>query len=163
MKRPLDKLALALSLGVTSCDADRITSSDMGLALEVSISTRVIGPGQVATFTYQLRNVSSRTVTVIFGGCGPLPYVEDSRGKIVHPDGGGWLCPGAIRSATLASGEAISHTLQVAAGEPDVSRTDRVTLAAGRYRAYADAYGWVDDYDHRLELRSRDVSFLVRD
>jgi hypothetical protein len=75
MKRPLATLGLGLSLGLIACDADGITSARLGLAFETSISDASIGPGESATITYRLRNVSrvSRTVAV---GCSLLPYVD---------------------------------------------------------------------------------------
>jgi hypothetical protein len=155
-----------ISIGALSCSAERLTStsaSDQGLALETSISAPVVAPGQTMTFTYQLRNVSSAPVTVIFGGCGPLPYIANSAATIVYPGGGGWLCPGAIRTSTLAPGQAISETVDLRAGRLDDSRTGAVTLPSGRYRAYADVAGWVNDFDHRIELRSPDLTFNVRE
>jgi hypothetical protein len=158
--------AVALATLLGACEADRVTSSARfrdALTLETSISAPIVRPGQPATFTHQLRNVSSDAVTVIFGGCGPLPYIKHSRGDIVHPDGGGWVCPGVITRVTLAPGQAMSNSVEIASGEVDVSRTNRVTLRGGSYRGYADVYGWVEDYDHRLALRTPDVSFEVRD
>jgi hypothetical protein len=166
MTKALATVALSLSLGVTACDADRLTSSARfrtTLTLETSISAPVVRPGQPATFTYRLRNVSSDDVTVIFGGCGPLPYIEDSRGEIVHPAGGSWGCLAVISRVTLTPGQAISQSVAITADALDVSGTNAVALPAGRYQAYADVSGWVDDYDQRLELRSPDVSFSVRD
>jgi len=166
VQMPLKALALTmLSIGAASCNPERVTSAatDKGLALATSISASVVEPGQTVTFTYRLRNVSRIPVTVIFPGCRVMPYIATPAGTTVYPRGGGWGCLAAISSSTLGPGQAISGTVDLRAGRLDDSRTGAVTLPSGSYRAYADMHGWVNDFDHRIELRSPDLTFDVRE
>jgi hypothetical protein len=167
MTRVLRNRALALTLfaGAAACDASatRPPVFDAGLALQTSMSVRVIAQGQSATATHRLRNISSNAVTVQFGGCGPLPYVKDSRGTIVHPAGGGWNCPELLRVVTLAPGEEISRTDQLRAGRETSYRGATVTLPPGRYGTYADVQAFIPALNRPLELQSDGVQFWVRE
>lgn len=160
LRRSLAALALALPLGVSSCDADRITSSDMGLALETSVSDASIGPGETATISYRLRNVGRvpRTVDI---ACTFLPYIKDGKGALVYP-GGAWGCYAiVVPPITLAPGEEIARTLVVNGAPPLPSGSSTVKLPPGRYTVYVEFTGALVDARRRVELRSRDVRFEI--
>jgi hypothetical protein len=166
MTRTNRALALTQLLGAAACNANPLTVppvSEAGLTLETSISIGTIAQGQIATATHRLRNSSSNAVTVRFGGCGPVPYVKDSRGTIVHPAGGGWNCPELLRVVTLAPGEEISRSDELRAGRETFYRGETLTLAPGRYRTYADVQAFIPALNRALELQSDPVRFWVRD
>jgi hypothetical protein len=163
MMSRLAPLALALSLGLGSCDADRITSSEAGLVLDASITDTRIGSGETATLTYRLVNASGETRTLVSGDpCTLLLYVEDERGVIVHPAGGGWGCIQVVPPpVTLAPGGEIARADQVVGGSGHAFNGTRITLPRGRYTAYAEYKATVVESRERIELRSRDVEFEV--
>ena len=161
MKRRLTTLALALSVGLASCHADGITSSDRGFTLEASISDASIGPGETATVTYRLRNESPlpRTVTV---GCGMLPYVTDDNGAIIYPGGGTWVCTMELRPPiTVAPGEEITRTLQVSGEAASAPGGPRIKLPPGRYAVYVDFWAALPDVRKEVRLRSGNVPFEI--
>jgi hypothetical protein len=158
-------LALTLFAGAAACDANATgpRESDAGLTLQTSISAGAIAQGQTASATHRLRNISSSDVTVQFGGCGPLSYVKDTRGTIVHPAGGGWICPGIVTTVTLAPGQEISRTDRLLGGREASSRGGTVTLPPGRYGTYAEVFAFIPALNRTLELQSDAVRLLVRD
>jgi hypothetical protein len=161
MKRPLGKLALALSLAVTSCDPDGITSPNVDLALEASISDASIRPGETATITYRVRNVGpvARTIDV---HCTLLPYIKDESDVTVYPAGGAWICLAVVRPpVTLAPGAEIIRTIVVNGGPTVPQGGPAVRLPPGRYTLYVEFDGAADDLGQRVQLRSRDVPFEV--
>jgi hypothetical protein len=164
MKRPLVTFALALSFGAVACDAERgVGPRAARLELEVFAS---FAPDNLDTpsFTRVLRNVSAKPVTLVFpSSCVVLPYIETVDGHIVHPGGGGWGCLTVISTVTLAAGGSIVHSEALEAG-PASYRSNKITLPAGRYRAYAELDGFLGEYGGpRVQLRSREVIFQVPD
>jgi len=145
MKQHLARLALALLVGLAACEADRIAApSDEativhdGLLLGVSMSDPSIGPGETASLTRRLRNVSdvSRQVLV---SCNFFVYVKDERGVIVIPRGGGYVCPAVVfPPITLAPAEEYARSSDVTRGS-DVAHTSFVmTLPRGRYTVFVE-------------------------
>jgi hypothetical protein len=161
MNRPIATLALLLSVGVTSCNADAITSSENGLRVLASISDAAIGPDESATVTYRLRNVgrAPRTVSAL---CALLPYVEDATGATVYPGGGQWGCIALlVPPVTLAPGEEIVQTLVLNGGPETPPGSSVVRLPPGRYAFYAEFAGSVGDVGKRVQLRSRNLGFEI--
>jgi hypothetical protein len=163
--KPAAALSLLL-LGSAACDAERATAPAAagGLALEVQVTYLDLGLVPRFTFTSRLRNTSDAPLTIVFTGCGVLPYIETWHGEIVHPSGGGWACPGAISSVTLAPGQEIASTDFLVRGSELSYRSNTITIPPGRYRVFATADAYLGTLDGpRLELRSRKVSFAMLD
>jgi hypothetical protein len=154
MKRSVAAFAVTLfALAASSCNPERATapSSAAGLTLEVDIDCLSCNLGISPRFIRTLRNTSDATLTVVFSGCGMLPYIETVRGEVVHPAGGRWVCGAGTESVTLPPGEAIvdSETL--------------VALSPGFYRAFADVDARLGSVDGpRVQLRSTNLWFRVQ-
>jgi hypothetical protein len=161
MKRRFALLALALSVGAASCNADRVTASNDLFALEASISDATIAPSETATVSYRLRNVSRLPVTVSVG-CGMLPYIKDDGGAIVYPGGGIWFCALILLPpVTLAPGEEITRSFHVNGGPAPASRGSGLSLPPGRYTVYVEFLGALPDVRKKVQLRTSDVPFEV--
>lgn len=113
-------------------------------------------PGEAATITFTLRNVSSQTITLQFGStCHILPYVTDRRTQqIVHPEGGAWICALMLTSLVLAPGETIVREIQVRA--TGAAAAPFVALPPGDYETYAELADTV------FRLRSVSLQFSVQ-
>jgi hypothetical protein len=151
-------LILLLSVGgAGACGASPTEPAPQApLRLDGRITQPVIGPGDAATLTFTLRNVSSRIVTMGFpSSCQLMPYVmERTTQRIVYPSGGGWVCLAVITGLTLAPGESHPREVQVRAAE--VTTQVPALLPPGEYEAFAR----LEDYTFRL--RSEPVLFSVR-
>jgi hypothetical protein len=154
LKRSVAAFAVTLiALATGSCNAERATAppSAAGLTLAVGIDCLSCNLGISPRFIRTLRNTSDATLTVVFSGCGILPYIETFRGEVVYPAGSGWVCGAAISSVTLGPGEAIvdSETL--------------VSLSPGFYRAFAEVDARLGTVDGpRVQLRSRNLWFRIQ-
>jgi hypothetical protein len=162
MRRRLAPLALALSVSLASCDTERITSADMGLSLEASISDASIGPGETATVTYRVRNVG-RIPRAVAIGCSMLPFIEDGNGANVYPGGSGrWICAAVLHPPiTLAPREEMTRTLHVNGDAASPPRDQKVSLRPGRYTLYIEFWNTHPDVRAKVRLRSRNVPFEV--
>jgi uncharacterized membrane protein len=120
-----------------ACGASPTGPSELGpLRLTASITRTVIPAGETATITFRLKNVGSDSVTLDFtDSCQLVAYIANSAGKIVHPEGGSWVCAQVITSLTLAPGNEKTLDVQVRAAAQ--ASPPYVALGAGSYSAYA--------------------------
>jgi hypothetical protein len=143
MKGPLATLALVLALGVDGCDADNVAGpAAAGLELTVE-AYRLNHIGSPPTFTRILRNTSDAPITIVFAGCGILPYIATWSGDIVHPVNGHWGCGGNIESLTLAPGQQTTDFDWLVSGAEWSHVRNTITLPPGRYRAFAEVDGYL--------------------
>ena len=104
-------VATFLVLGAASCQDPSAPSSvrvdDNLVRLTATASAREVVAGTPVSLRVTLRNEGTKTVTLHFNsGCQILPYIRDSRGVNVIPEGGGWGCTAALSQLTLAPGQA---------------------------------------------------------
>ncbi len=148
---------VALACDLTACGSATISGpSQQGpLRLTTRSSRTTISPGQTATVTYQLENLSTLTITLHFAdGCQILPYIAKASGEIVYPGGGGWGCTLALSSLTLPAGG--SKTLDVTVGAASEGPYPYVSLSPGSYSAYATVRSG------ELSLTSASVLFTIQ-
>jgi hypothetical protein len=130
------------------------------LRLDAQIMQTRLAPGDTATATFTLRNVSSQTITLGFSSsCQILPYVTDRRTQqIVHPRGGGWVCLTMVTGLTLAPGESSTQQVQVRAA--NAATHPFVALPPGEYETYAQIDAYRDNSP--FSLRSVSRQFLIQ-
>jgi hypothetical protein len=154
---------LALAFVASACDSATAPAAAAGLSLEARASHFDTNIGVPARITYTLRNESDATQTLVFPGCGVLPYVATLLGKVVHPPNGAWGCYAAVTTVRLDPGQAIIHTEYVAPGAEPSYLQRTLFLPPGPYRAFAEADFRLGSIDGaRIRLRSRDAHFDIR-
>lgn len=138
---------------------------DAGISLTLDASRTEIAPGDTVRLVATVTNRNSHAVRIEFSsGCQVLFYAEDRAGTVVYPDGGGWICTGALTELRLEAGESREYvhgwTGQVS---EYVSGSGRVTyraLPAGPYELYAVLNGSLPD--QRVQLRTAKKVVTVR-
>jgi hypothetical protein len=109
-----------------------------GTEFTASISKSAIPLGDSATLRFVLRNTSTETLRMTFGGCQVLYYVKDNDNNFVFPKDGAWACTGAISSIVLAPGGEHVVTVPVRSSAPDQPIYPGIPVSLGKYSAYAE-------------------------
>jgi hypothetical protein len=162
MKVPVVLAVALVASTAIACERTTAPPSAGGLTLAVRIAPVQLGLPPFASFTRTLTNTSDATLTVVFTGCGVLPYVATADGRVVHPNNGVWGCVASVSSVTLAPGEAIVGTEYLQRGDGWAYARNTITLPPGRYRAFAEADARLGTYDGpRVQLRSLSEWFQV--
>jgi hypothetical protein len=152
-------VAMLIPLLLTACGSTpTLPSQQDPLRLDAQITQTRLAPGDTATVTFTLRNVSSQAITLGFSSsCQILPYVTDRRTQqIVHPRGGGWVCLTVVTGLTLAPGESSTQQVQVRAA--NAATHPFVALPPGQYETYAQIDAYRDNSP--FSLRSASLQFL---
>ncbi len=149
---------VVLCAALSACKLkDETGPSDEGPLRLVTISQATVPPGETATITFRLENVSMGDIRFTFNSsCQILPYITDPRsGLVMYPAGGNWACATVITELTLRAGGSVQQEVKVRAADgtlvPNV-----VALPAGTYEVHAR----LDDLAFRL--KSEPMSFTLQ-
>lgn len=108
-----------------------------GLTLHVQWLRGKIRVGEVDTLAMTLTNDTDVDLALDFPtGCQILPYVEDDRSVLVHPEGG-WACRTALSSLTVPARGSVSHVFSVRGGVPMQGIHPHAPLDVGTWIGYA--------------------------
>lgn len=150
---------MMLCAALSACKLkDETGPTDQGpLRLVATISQAPVPPGETATITFRLENVSMGDIRFTFNSsCQILPYITDPRsGLAVYPAGGNWACATVITELTLRAGGSVQQEVKVRAADGAVT-PNVVALPAGAYEAYAR----IDDLAFRL--KSDPITFTLQ-
>jgi hypothetical protein len=163
MTRLITTLALALSLGLSACDADRVTSPNAGLVIEAAISDATIGPRETAMVSFRLRNAGDVPRSISLDCSSISAYIEDEDGVLVHSFEPIFCANIGSSPITLAPGEEIGGSFLRVTRAPDGSGGGSlIGLPPGRYRAYVVFSGAVRVLRWRsVPLQSPKVPFEI--
>ena len=157
-------LALAACQGVVETEPRFSESRQEGISLALSVSPARISPGDTVRLAARLTNHTASPVRLTFGGCQVLFFVENAKGEMVEPRGGGWGCLAVITTMDLAPGETKTQehrwTGQTRRYDPGTPRPVYDPLPAGSYRAYATVDAMVGE--KRIMLRSNTETVELR-
>lgn len=101
---------VSVVVAMLACDSatappSSVTIGDNVVRLTASASARELFAGSPVTLRIALTNEGSDAVTLHFGdSCQLLPYIRNSAGSIVLPNGG-WVCLTVLTQLTLAPGQ----------------------------------------------------------
>jgi hypothetical protein len=149
--------ALAAAMAFAACGATPSGPSEQGpLVLTVEPLPTLAGSASTAEFALKLRNTGTSPVDLMFpSSCQVMPYVTDrATGRIVAPDGGGWVCATVVTKLTLGPDETHVETAHIKAGAGSASTS--ITVPAGEYAIFARLE------DNRFKLQSQSVPFSLR-
>jgi len=150
---------LVALLGNACGSAATAPSRQDPLRFDAQITQSRLAPGDTATATFTLRNVSSQTITLGFSStCQILPQVADRRTQQVVYPRGGWVCAAMITRLVLAPGESSTQQLQVRAAA--AANYPFVALPPGDYETYAQVDASRDN--GAFSLRSAPLQFVVQ-
>ena len=138
MQQPCGLLLTFLVLGGATCQDPVAPSSvrveDNLIRLTATADRREVVAGTPVTLRIVLTNEGTRAVTLHFNsGCQILPYIRDTRGINVVPDGGGWICTAALSELTLAPGQAETREYKWTGSTAFQSEMPVRPLPPGRY------------------------------
>ena len=127
-----------LVLGGATCQDPVAPTSvridDSVVRLTATASARELVAGTPVTLRVILTNEGTKPVTLHFNsGCQILPYIRDTRGINVIPEGGGWMCTAALTELTLAPGQSEIREYKWTGSTAFQSEMPVRPLPSGRY------------------------------
>jgi hypothetical protein len=139
---PIAALALLTGACTNLLVSEPVPHEARGLVLSIEATPHETSPGDTVRIVARLTNTNPHAVTLNFGSaCQIMPYVEDSAGRIVEPQGGAWACAGVMTSIRLEA-RAAEQRVFVWTGEklryePPAWLPVRDPQPAGAYQVHA--------------------------
>ena len=130
-------LALLVLSGATCQDPvapSSVRVDDSVVRLAATASARELVVGTPVTLRVILTNDGTKPVTLHFNsGCQILPYIRNTRGINVLPEGGGWMCTAALTQLTLLPGQSETREYKWTGSTAFQSEMPLRPLPSGRY------------------------------